>query len=199
MGFYKKKKPEAGSGFIKKIQDPNWDSARNPVIYNFIITKISSYIYIYNVINPKIYIPHPHFISAHNPPLSSLYSLVSLVTHKSQSHSLTLSLTNHNLTHSQSHLRPTTQPFTADLSLRHRPKLCQCHRSSSSDLADKHLKRSSASPHEPHLARPSSTSQGHNSLIFLTSLWTQDFALKIVHFVQRIKFVFSSLSVIFVE
>ena len=124
MGFYKKKKPEAGPGFIKKIQDPNWDSARNPVIYNFIITKISSYIYIYiyNVINPKIYIPHPHFISAHNPPLSSLYSLVSLVTHKSQSHSPTLSLTNHNLTHSQSHLRPTTQPFTADPSLRLSPK-----------------------------------------------------------------------------
>ena len=107
MGFYKKKKPEAGPGFIKKIQDPNWDSARNPVIYNFIITKISSYIYIYNVINPKIYIPHPHFISAHNPPLSSLYSLVSLVTHKSQSHSLTHKSQSHSLSISPSANYPT--------------------------------------------------------------------------------------------
>ena len=102
------------------------------------------YIYIYNVINPKISIPHPHLISAYIARLSSLFSLVSL--------------TNHNLTHSQSHLQPTTQPLTANPSLRHHPKLCQCHRSPSSDLTDKHLKRSSASPHRPHLAGPSSTS-----------------------------------------
>ena len=50
----------------------------------------------------------------------------------------------------------------------------------------------------PYLASPSSTSQGCNTFISLTS-WTQAFAMKIVLFVQRIKFKFSSLSAIFVE
>ena len=76
------------------------------------------------------------------------------------------------LSHFTSHQSPLSSPTLTHSQSHHWPKLslpvqALCHRSSLSNLADKHLKQSSTSR---HFAGPSSTSQGHNSLIFLTLL-----------------------------
>ena len=134
VGFGLKKKPQTRSEFLWKPKpnlDPTWPG------YIYIFTKIPSYIYIYIVINPKISIPH--FISAHSQTayLSSLQLTNTTLTHKSQSHSLSISLptnyltslrrpSSHHRSNSRRHpnLSPPSQAFTAtqalSVSLTHR-------------------------------------------------------------------------------
>ena len=119
-------------------KNPQTRTRPDPIvyIYIYILKYLYIYIFIYIVINPKISIPH--FISAHNQTTRLLSLQLTNTT-------LTHSLTNHNLIHSQSHCWLTTQPlsvalaFTTNLTLiailifrchpklSPPPKLCQCH------------------------------------------------------------------------
>ena len=115
MGLKKKKKPEVGSGFIKKTQDPTRNLARIKTRYPE-ITKIPYiYIHIYNLTLI------PYFFSS-NSELSSLPPSVrhSLSLISAQSHTLTLPYPHsHTPTLTHASLPQSDTPSPSAQSLRH--------------------------------------------------------------------------------